>query len=52
MAKDIIAEHARWPRLEDAIFKVNKECKVAIEKKGRDKLPTSKMKEEPSLPTR
>ena len=38
MAKDIIAEHARWPRLEDAIFKVNKECKDAIEKKGRDKV--------------
>ena len=38
MAKDIIADHAKWPRLEDAIFKVNKECKEAIEEKGRDKV--------------
>ena len=38
MGKDIIADHARWPRLEDEIFKVNKECKEAIKEKGRDKV--------------
>ena len=38
MGKDIIADHARWPRLEDEIFKVNKECKEAIKEKGRDRV--------------
>lgn len=38
VGKDIIADHARWPRLEDEIFKVNKECKEAIKEKGRDKI--------------
>ena len=38
MGKDIIADHARWPRLDDEIFKVNKECKEAIKGKGRDKV--------------
>lgn len=38
MGKDIIADHARWPRLDDEIFKVNKECKEAIKGKGRNKV--------------
>ena len=38
MAKDIIADHARWPELKDAIFNISKECKEAIDKKGRDKV--------------
>ena len=38
VGKDIIADHARWPRLEDEIFKVNKECKEAIKEKGRDRV--------------
>ncbi|WP_297282055.1 pyridoxal phosphate-dependent aminotransferase [uncultured Anaerococcus sp.] len=41
MEKDIIATHARWPRLEDAIFKVNKECKIAIKEKGREQIINS-----------
>mgnify|MGYP002758309695 CR=1 FL=1 len=36
MGKDIIADHARWPSLEDAIFKVNKECQRSIKEKGKD----------------
>lgn len=36
MGKDIIADHARWPKIEDEIFRVNKECKKAIKEKGRD----------------
>ncbi len=38
MGKDIIADHAIWPRLEDAIFKVNNECRIAIKEKGRDNI--------------
>lgn len=41
MGKDIIADHARWPRLEDEIFKVSEECKRAIKEKGRDKIINS-----------
>ncbi|EEB35386.1 aminotransferase, class I/II [Anaerococcus hydrogenalis DSM 7454] len=41
MGKNIIADHAKWPRLEDEIFKISGECKKAIEKKGRDKVINS-----------
>ena len=41
MGKDIIADHARYPKLEDAIFKVSGECKKAIKEKGRDNIINS-----------
>lgn len=41
MEKNIIADHAKWPRLEDAIFKVSGECKKAIEKFGKEKVINS-----------
>ncbi len=41
MGKNIIADHAKWPRLEDAIFKISGECKKAIAKKGKDKIINS-----------
>lgn len=41
MGKNIIADHAKWPRLEDAIFKVSGECKKAIEKFGKEKVINS-----------
>lgn len=41
MGKNIIADHAKWPRLEDAIFKISGDCKKAIEKKGKDKVINS-----------
>lgn len=37
MGKNIIADHAKWPRLEDAIFKISGDCKKAIEKKVKIK---------------
>ena len=30
MGKNIIADHAKWPRLEDAIFKISGECKIFV----------------------
>lgn len=41
MGENIIADHAKWPRLEDAIFKISGECKKAIAKKGKDKIINS-----------
>lgn len=41
MGKNIIADHAKWPRLEDAIFKISGECKKAIAKKGKDRIINS-----------
>ena len=43
MGKNIIADHAKWPRLEDAIFKISGECKKAIAKKGKDKIINSRL---------
>ncbi|NVF11905.1 aminotransferase class I/II-fold pyridoxal phosphate-dependent enzyme [Anaerococcus sp. AGMB00486] len=41
MEKNILADHARWPNLEDSIFKVGGEAKKAIEEKGREKIINS-----------
>ena len=41
MGVNILADHARWPSLEDAIFKISGECNEAIKKYGKDKVINS-----------